>query len=77
MLDFFVYDPDYANSIAKRVLVDSRRGINMTEEEFAKIDAVLAQGTQRGQSVEHIVVSNNLPVSARTLRNYINNGNDG
>ena len=73
-LDFWKYNPDTANTEAETTLVNSRRGINMSEEEFAKLDATLLAGTQKGQSVEHIVTTNNIAVSPGTVRNYIKQG---
>ena len=72
--DFWKYNPETAEAEAESVLVNSRRGINMSEEEFAKLDEILTSGTQKGQSVEHIVKANKLSVSPSTVRNYITQG---
>lgn len=73
-LPFYRYDPSEANKEALTTLSTSRIGINMTEEEFANLDAILVDGTQKGQSVEHIVHANDLDVSPRTVRRYIKQG---
>ena len=73
-LDWFRYFPEDANKKAELVLHETRRGIDMTEEEFAKLDETVTAGTKNGQSVEHIAMSNDLPVTSRTVRNYIDAG---
>lgn len=55
-------------------LVQTRCGINMTEESFAELDKIVTSGTSKGQSVEHIAEANHLSVTARTVRNYISKG---
>jgi len=74
IMDYYWYDPQNADKEAKSVLVNSRRGIDMSEQEFAEMDRILLEGTKKGQSVEHIVEANNLSVSPRTIRNYISLG---
>ena len=73
-LDFWKYNPETANMEAANILVNSRRGINMSEEDFAKLDGILVYGTNKGQSVENIVTANNLNISPSTVRNYIAQG---
>lgn len=72
--DFYRYDPIAAHKEAVQSWVNARRGINMTEEEFSSLDKKLVEGTQKGQSVEHIVRANHLQIAPRTIRNYISLG---
>ena len=72
--DYYRYVPEEADKMAKKTLVESRRGINMTEEEFAELDKVLVEGTAKGQSIEHIVCANKLEISPSTIRNYVRTG---
>lgn len=74
VLDFYRYDPITAHKEASQSWVNARRGINMTEEEFSSLDRILTEGTQKGQSVEHIVHANHLQVAPRTIRRYISLG---
>ncbi len=46
----------------------------MRTETFLKIDAVVSRGIRMGQSVEHIIHSNDLPISTSTIYNYLNRG---
>ena len=68
------YIPEEANKKAQTVLVETRCGINMTEEEFASIDHILSLGVAKNQSIEHISASNEFPVTSRTIRNYVQKG---
>lgn len=72
--DYYRYVPEEADKMARRILVESRRGINMSEEDFAKLDKILVEGTDKGQSIEHIVCANKLNISPSTVRNYVKNG---
>lgn len=74
ILNHYRYIPDEADRQARMALVQTRRGINMTEESFAELDKIISSGTSKGQSVEHIAQANHLPVTARTVRNYISKG---
>ena len=73
-LDWYRYYPEEADKKATLVLHETRRGIDMTEEDFSKLDEMITSGTKKGQSIEHIAMSHNLPVTSRTIRNYIDAG---
>lgn len=70
----------YRNDIAmenyRKVLVESRRGANVTEAELLRFDALLYRLTKNGQSVHAAVVNNPelFPVSEKTLYRYIDGG---
>ena len=68
------YVPLNANTSYRETLVESRQGISLTTSEFNELDNILKAGIDKGQSVAHIVNSNDLPVSQRTIYTYIKNG---
>jgi len=74
ILNHYRYIPEEADRKARMVLVQTRCGINMTEESFAELDQLVSNGTTKGQSAEHIVEANHLSITARTIRNYISKG---
>ena len=57
----------------REVLVESRRGANVTEAELLRFDALLHRLTKNGQSVHAVVVNNPelFTVSEKTLYRYI------
>ena len=71
VIGFYHYIPTEAEKKAKLNLIESRRGINLTADQFSKIDSQLVEGTKLGQSVEHMATYCDFPVSTRTLRRYI------
>lgn len=68
------YVPEEADKKALTLLVQTRCGIDMTEEEFAKLDHIVSSGVAKKQSIEHISASNDFHVTARTIRNYVQQG---
>ena len=74
VLDHYHYDPKDADAKARTALVESRRGIDLIEEDFISIDKAVSEGTSKGQSIEHVASYNNFPVTARTIRRYVNHG---
>ena len=75
-LQKYEYDPLYAERTYKRLLVQSRKGLNLTHDEFNLINKVLVEGHEKGQSINHIIASNpNLKISVKTAYNYVNSGN--
>ena len=68
------YNPISSHDAYKYTLVDSRLGINMTQKEFDSIKEVLVKGLEKKQSIEHILASNNLPISVKTAYNYLHAG---
>jgi IS30 family transposase len=60
----------------RTVLVESRRGVNVTEAELLKFDKLLYRLTKNGQSVHAAVVNNPelFTVSEKTLYRYIDGG---
>lgn len=68
------YNPIPSHDAYRYTLVDSRLGINMTQKEFTSIKDVLVQGLEKKQSIEHILASNDLPISTKTAYNYLHAG---
>lgn len=68
------YNPIPANEEYKYTLVDSRQGVYMSQNEFQKINDVVSTGLKKGQSIEHILHSNDLPISVSSVYNYLHRG---
>ena len=70
----------YLHSAAQReyrqVLLESRKGANLTETERAAISGVIHAGISQGQSVHHIMSSNKdlFTVCEKTVYRYVNAG---
>lgn len=71
LFDIFEYKADIAQEKADRRLVNSRAGINMTEEEFNNVDKVIKEGISNKQSIYHIVKSNDGMPSSPTIYRWI------
>ena len=69
--DRFEYKAETAQEKADRRLVNSRVGINMTEEEFNKVDKAIKEGTSNKESIYHIVKSNEGMPSSPTIYRWI------
>lgn len=70
----FYYKPLEANDNYREILVDSREGSTLTFSEFKPIDDIISTGLKNGQSIEHIIKSNDLPICSKTAYNYLNKG---
>ena len=72
----YKYDASKAQKKADFNLVNSRRGIDITDEEFKQLDSIIKSGVDEKKSIYQIKIENyeiiNKPVS--TLYGYINNG---
>lgn len=69
----------YANEAQEKYekqLSDSRKGIKISQEDFEQINNIISPLIKdKGQSLNHILSSHDeIDVSERTLRNWINNG---
>ena len=70
----------YIHSVAQRdyrqVLLESRKGANLSEAEKSEISNVIHAGTEKGQSVHHIMSSNKdlFTVCEKTVYRYVNAG---
>ena len=56
----------------EEILVSSREGINMTADEFTRLDDLISPLVKRGQSIAHICAAHTgeIPVTERTVYNY-------
>lgn len=70
------YIAQQAEDMSKRRRSDSRRGMHLSEEELAQLDALVTPLVKKGQPLTHIWASHReeLGVSERTLYNYIDAG---
>ena len=73
-LDQYFYYGLIAESSYRKVLIESRKGINQTPDDFKKINDALIEGVAKGQSIYHIANSiDDVDVSTSTLYRYIHN----
>ena len=72
----YKYDASKAQKKADFNLVNSRRGIDITDEEFKQLDSIIKSGVDEKKSIYQIKIENNeiIKKSVSTLYGYINNG---
>ena len=76
MLAKYEYVPISAYREYEKTLHESRQGLDLTGEEFKRIDDALKEGFDKGQSINHIIANNpGLKISVKTGYNYVNSGN--
>ena len=65
----FIYDSKVAQSKANANLVNSRKGIDLTSDEFNKLDEIIKKGTDENKSIYQIKIENkdNINKSVTTL----------
>lgn len=70
------YLADKAQQEYRRLLVASRSGFNLTGEELEQISRIVMEGTARGQSIHHIMLSRatEFTVSEKTVYALVNAG---
>jgi len=73
-LERHVYCANKADADYRFTLSDARTGIALNKAEFYQDDAILLDGIRRGQSVYHIVQTNQLHASLPTIYRHINAG---
>ena len=71
---FYIYDQ--AEKAYRKLLVESRSGANITEEERLFLDERIHDGTLKGQSIHHILIAdkNQITVGEKTVYRCINAG---
>ena len=76
LLDKRLYDAEYAHSRYKQTLSESRSGISLTENELQHISATVIPLIKKGVSlsVAYREYADSMPVSERTLYEYIDKG---
>lgn len=73
-LDKYTYEAKGANSWYRKTLIESRKGINQTSEDFKIINEAVLDGVDKGQSIYHIANSlKDVKVFTTTLYRYIHN----
>lgn len=70
------YDAQIADKIANANLINSRRGLDVNNDEFNKIDTLVKEGIDNGKSLYQIKIENNDDInkSLTTLYRYVNKG---
>jgi IS30 family transposase len=71
-LEKHLYDAKHAQRKYEKRLSDSRKGISLTVEELAALDALITPLVQKGQPLSHIFATHQdeIPCCRRTLYNY-------
>ncbi len=72
----FKYDAKIAQRKAEANLINSRKGIDINDDEFNKLDSIIKQGVDENKSIYQIKIENKDEInkSITTLYRYINNG---
>ncbi len=72
----FVYNAKTAQKIADANLINSRKGLDINDEEFKQIDSLIKKGIDDKKSIYQIKIENNDKInkSVTTLYRYINKG---
>lgn len=68
------YVPSKAQDIYTYKLKESRTGIMLNDSELESLNTIVSDGLAKGQSLNHIICSNDLVVSEKTLYNYLHKG---
>ncbi len=74
MKQFYIYSA--AQKEYRHLLIESRNGANLNEDEKSQISRIIHIGTQKGQSVHHIMSANkdSFTICEKTVYRYINAG---
>ena len=72
----YKYDAQKAQNKADNKLINSRRGIDIDQDEFKKIDKIIKDGIDNKKSIYQITIENKEEInkSVTTLYRYVNNG---
>jgi len=76
LFERYLYNAEYANREYQTRLHESRKGIDLTRDELAALDALVSPLIRKGQPLVHIYNehSDDIPCSLRTLYGYISSG---
>jgi IS30 family transposase len=71
-----MYWADQADKKAKELLIESRNGMNLTEDQIEEIDGILSARLKLGQSIHHIFVTaqDELYISEKTAYTLLHSG---
>ena len=68
----YFYDPTLAQKDYEDLLVESRKGINMSTSEFNELDSIISDGVRKGKSIYSIILNNSqITKSERTIYRYV------
>ena len=72
----FKYDAKIAQRIAKANLINSRKGLDITDDEFKELDRIIKNGIDNDKSLYQIKMENKEKIdkSITTLYRYVNKG---
>ncbi len=73
-LNKYYYYSDEANKDYKQTLKETREGISLTPDEFKVLNHTVSTYVKQGQPIYHIIKSNDVSVSERTIYNYFEKG---
>ena len=74
-LDKYIYDAESANNDYRKVLIESREGLDLTPEERNEIGNIIAPLMKQGQAVHQILSAHpEIKRSERSMYTYIENG---
>lgn len=70
------YDSTPADEKANKILKSKRRGLDVDEETFKKIDELIFNGVKNDESIYQIVTTHKdqIPLSVQTIYRYVNSG---
>lgn len=70
------YIPRKAHEAYRETLVESRAGVNITEDELLTLDSFVSPLLMRGQSIHHVVVNNpdQFNISEKSIYRYVDGG---
>lgn len=76
MFEKYLYNAEYAHREYMEKLRESRRGIDLTRDELAELDALVSPLIRKGQPITHIMRNHGeeIPCTERTLYHYIDSG---
>ena len=72
----YIYSAKLADAASSRRRSETRRGVRLTEEQLKFVDELVTKQIKKGQPLTHIYSEHEaeLPISLRSLYNYIDNG---
>lgn len=71
---FYIHEA--AEKEYRKLLLEARRGVNLTEAEKMELDRLIHAGIQKGQSIHHIMIANkdSFTVCEKSVYGYVNAG---
>jgi len=74
LLTKYIYDDEKAQTNYKKLLIQSRQGLNTNESEFRNIESIIHEGIKNKEGIYHIVKSNDIRISVPTIYRWIDRG---